>query len=459
MGQDQSSDEENYEAPPFNSTSENGGNRRRRGLHITVEDMQSLGDACFRATGTDGFVYLLTERNSSLFTFVAFLASQKARQGYVHLVMQKRHLASLSKLEPIQIRPQQQQQHLEPLILQMPKKNDLEEEGEEEEVEAGNNNNNDIGKEGDDTDLEGQKHESEQQQHFQTSSANSSLTFVPPPLPAPANIPLLPSPFITGTPYLEGYDELVAYRKLTIPGDFYWIHPKELELFRLLTAARIGETFFMRMCKEYMVECETSPKTRTMSLEDYVRKNELCPYAIFGDDDDDDDDNLLSKNQVNGLHNNMKANNQKQKKVQPKTPPEDAVRQILRAYEVFESSLKASIFTDQLLMLFVSVQKLLQKTIESHGAAETQTASFDVSYADLKEIKCLMDEVKQKLQKSQTHKNCPFKPEDVSGPQPLINNNTNNNIVVLDVGVQPLPPPPTTSNNGTVYPQDIHKMD
>ncbi len=434
MGQDQSSEEENYEASPFNSTPENGGSRRRRGLHITVEDMQPIGDACFRTIATDGFVYLLTERNSSLFTFVAFLASQKARQGYVRLVMQKRHLASVSKLEPIRIRPQQ------PLILQMPKKNELEEEEEEEEEST---------EKGEDTDLEGQKHESEQQ-HFQTSSANS-LTFVPPPPPAPANIPLLPSPFITGTPYLEGYDELVAYRKLTIPGDFYWIHPKELELFRLLTAARIGETFFMRMCKEYLVECETSPKTRKMSLEDYVRKNELCPYAVFGDD------NLLSKNQINGLHSNMTSQEQK---IQPKTPPEDAVRQILRAYEVFESSLKASIFTDQLLMLFVSVQKLLQKTIESHGAVETQTARFDVSYADLKEIKCLMDEVKQKLQKSQTHKNCPFKPEDVSGPQPLINNNTDNNIVVLDVGA---PPPPTSlsnnNTNNTIYQQDIHKLD
>jgi len=439
MGQDQSSDEENYEAP------ESGHNRHRRGLHIIVDDMQPLGDACFRAIGTDGFVYLLTERNSSLFTFVAFLASQKARQGYVHLVMQKRHLASLSKLDPIRIRSQQQQQHLEPLILQMPKKNEVEEEGKDA------NNNNDTEEAGDDTDLEGQKHETEQQQHFQTSSANS-LTFVPP--PPPANIPLLPSPFITGTPYLEGYDELVAYRKLTIPGDFYWVHPKELELFRLLTTARIGETFFMRMCKEYMVECETSPKTRKMSLEDYVRKNELCPYAIFGEDD-----NLLSssKKQVNGLHD-MTAQ-KKKKKINPKTPPEDAVRQILRAYEVFESSLKASIFTDQLLMLFVSVQKLLQKTIESHGAVETQTARFDVSYADLKEIKVLMDEVKQKLQESQIHKNRPFKPEDVSGPQPLINNNNNNNnnIVVLDVGVQPLSPPPT--NNNTIYSQDIHKMD
>lgn len=437
MGQDQSSDEENYEAP------ENGGTGHRRGLHIIVEDMQPLGDACFRATATNGFVYLLTERNSSLFTFVAFLASQKARLGYVHLIMQKRHLASLSKLEPIRIRPQQ---HLEPLILQMPKKNAVMEEKEEEEEEVGNNTTT-TAEAGEDTDLEGQKHETEQQPHFQANSANS-LTFIPPPAPAPANIPLLPSPFITGTPYLEGYDELVAYRKLTIPGDFYWIHPKELELFRLLTTARIGETFFMRMCKEYMVECETSPDTRKMPLEEYVRKNELCPYAIFGDN------NLLSKKQQpNGLHD-MTAQKLRKQKVKSKTPPEDAVRQILRAYEVFESSVKASIFTDQLLMLFVSVQKLLQKTIESHEDAETQPASFDVGYADLKEIKVLMDEVKQKLQESQTHKNCPFKPEDVSGPQPLINNN---NIVVLDVGVQSLAPPPT--NNNIIYSQDMHKMD
>ncbi len=444
MGQDQSSDEENYEAP------ENGGTGYRKGLHIIVEDMQPLGDACFRATATNGFVYLLTERNSSLFTFVAFLASQKARLGYVHLIMQKRHLASLSKLESIQIRPQQQQQH--PLILKIPKKNMVEEEEEEEEEEAAGNDT--TAEVGDDTDLEGQKHETEQQQpHFQTNS----LTFIPPPPPAPANIPLLPSPFITGTPYLEGYDELVAYRKLTIPGDFYWIHPKELELFRLLTTARIGETFFMRMCKEYMVECETSPDTRKMPLEEYVRKNELCPYAIFGADNK----NLLSKKQQqqpNGLHDMTAQKLRKQQKIKSKTPPEDAVRQILRAYEVFESSVKASIFADQLLMLFVSVQKLLQKTIESRGVVETERPSFDVDYADLKEIKILMDEVKQKLQESQTHKNCPFKPEDVSGPQPLINNNNNNNIVVLDVGVQPLAPPPTTNNN-IIYSQDMHKMD
>ena len=472
MGADQSSEEDYFEGPVFDSASENG-LAKKKGMNIIVEDMQPLGDGCFRATGTNGFVYLLAERSSSLFTFVAYLASQRARQGYEHLIMEKRHLASLSKLEQIIISPSASSQ---PLILHLPQTEEAEEE--EEPTSSSDRKKKqqtkDKQKEKDDfsaeKDLEGQNQhhhhdDGGENEQIQILSAPNALTFMPPPMTPPENIPLLPSPFITGTPHLEGYDELVAFRKINIPGDFFWIRPEELEVFRLLTMSRIGETFFMRMCKEYMLECETSPKTRKMTLEAYVRENELCPYANFRTKG-----SSSSKNKrVNHLHmhgNGLEddaSSPEKEDAIKYKTQPEDAVRQVLRGYEAFEGSIKASIFTDTLLMLFVSIQKLLQNTIESHGAVETQIPNFNISYSVLKEIKLLMDEVKQKLQDSYLHKNCPFKPEDVSSPPPTINNN--NNMVMLDMGTphhgsssQNNPPPPPPSVN-TLYQMDPFKKD
>ena len=450
MGADQSSEEEYYEAPNFDSASENGRDRKK-GMQITVKDMQPLGDGCFRAVGTDGFVHLLAERSSSLFTFVAYLASQRARQGYEHLIMEKRHLASVSKLELVTNGPPRQ---IRPLILQMPTEGISSTTPAKVIKIASKEQNDDIPIE---TDLEDQGRGTVA---AATLIPANGLTFTAP----PEHIPLLPSPFITGTPHLDGYDNLVAFRKINILGDFFWIRPEELEVFRLLTMSRIGETFFMRMCKEYMLECETSPQTRKMSLEAYVQENELSPYAVFSKPK-----KLSSSSKSSSSRLKMHENGLEEKKSQ--TAPEDAVRQVLRGYEAFEGSIKASIFTDNLLMLFVSIQKLLQNTIEAHDAVKSQTTSFDVSYGDLKEIKLLMDEVKQKLQDSYLHKNCPFKPEDVSTPPPTIiinNNNTNNNtnIVMLDMGTphhgsssQNTQPPPPPVNTTTYRQIDPHKQD
>jgi len=450
MGINQSSEEDIFEGATPNSGTPSGRGRRRRGLNLIVKDMKPLGDGCFRAVGMNGFVHLLANRGSSLFTFVAYLESQRARQGYENLIMEKRHLASLCRLEPIN------EPRAAPQMLHLPSE---EQKKEKDKTE--------------DTDLEGQPSDDDEDDEDEDAnieilengydhnvSAATSLTFTPPPL---ENIPLLASPFITGTPHLGGYDELMAFRKVEIPGEFFWIRGLELELFQLLTKSRIGETFFMRICKEYMLECETSPQTREISLETHIRQNELCPYAEFATIPKK---TFGNKNRGNGLAASSSSSSSSSKS-RRKVTPEDAVRQVLRGYEAFEGSSKASIFTDQLLMVFISVQKLLQNTIESHNAVETQTASFEIKYAVLKEIKTLMDEVKLNLQDSYLHKNCPFEPEDVSKVQSpiILDTNNKNNMIMINVGnspslpTTPLPPPPQSVSMNTVYEMNPYKKD
>lgn len=451
MGINQSSEEDIFEGATPNSGAPNGRGRRRRGLNLIVKDMKPLGDGCFRAVGIDGFAHLLANRGSSLFTFVAYLESQRARQGYENLIMEKRHLASLCRLEPINEPraapqmlhlPQQQQQEPKKKEKEKTEDTDLEGQPDDAEAEADGDDNIEIIENGYDHNV----------------SAATSLTFTPPPL---ENIPLLASPFITGTPHLGGYDELMAFRKVDIPGEFFWIRGLELELFQLLTKSRIGETFFMRICKEYMLECETSPQTREISLETHIRQNELCPYAEFAAIPKK---TFRNKNRVNGLVA-AAGSSSSSSKGQRKVPPEDAVRQVLRGYEAFEGSSKASIFTDQLLMVFISVQKLLQNTIESRDAVETQTTSFEIKYSVLKEIKTLMDEVKLNLQESYLHKNCPFEPEDVSKVQSpiIINTNNKNNMIMINIGNAPSPPTPPTPlppvSMNTVYEMNPYKKD
>lgn len=450
MGVNQSSEEDIFEGGTPNSGTPNVRGRRRRGLNLIVKEMKPLGDGCFRAVGIDGFAHLLANRGSSLFTFVAYLESQRARQGYENLIMEKRHLASLCRLEPIN-EPQ-----AAPQMLHLPPEQQKKEKEKTEDTDLEGQPDGDDDDDGDDN------IEIIENGYDHNVSAATSLTFTPPPL---ENIPLLASPFITGTPHLGGYDELMAFRKVDIPGEFFWIRGLELELFQLLTKSRIGETFFMRICKEYMLECETSPQIREISLETHIRQNELCPYAEFAAIPKK---TFRNKSRGNGLlASASSSSSSSSSKSHRKVPPEDAVRQVLRAYEAFEGSSKASIFADQLLMVFISVQQLLQNTIESTGAVETQTASFEIKYSVLKEIKTLMDEVKLNLQESYLHKNCPFEPEDVSKVQSpiIINTNNKNNMIMINIGNSPSPsttptpqPPPPASIN-TVYEMNPYKKD
>lgn len=448
------------EVPQMTEEEEEQQTTQSREVHLIVKNLQPLGDGCFQATNDDGYIFLLAERKSSLFAFVAFLASQHARKGYVCLIMESRRLSSLTVLEPLDtLPPEQQQQQGNGAGEDSPGGG-----GDDDDVEARKGKAKITAPQGDDdaagvgaadVDLEGQE-----------------MHRRPPQQPL---IPILPSPFIAGTPGLEGYDHLMGYRRIPVLGDFFVVQKAELDLYRMLAASRIAETFFLRTCKEYLKKCNTIPQIRKLPLEEYIRNNELCPYAssILGKEGNDgDEEGHRRRHQLsNGVPAEGSAlserytTDRRGTAGRPEATHEDAVRQVLRAFEVFEGSIRASILTDEIIMLFNLVQQLLQATVEAQRVAQKPPDVFQVPYAVLAEIKLHMDEIKNKLTESQTHKSRPFSPEDVSHlyaiPPPQQQQQPPppppSNSVVVEVHDPPVvaqPPPPSS----TSYPLDPHKV-
>ena len=270
-----------------------------------------------------------------------------------------------------------------------------------------------------------------------------------PPASPVTTVPLLPSPLVAGGLHPEGYGSLIGHRQMPIHGQFFWVLREELQVYTMLMGTRIIETFFMRYCQEYVTRCDISPEVRSRSLEYYIIRNELCPY-----------DTLLK---VPRKSENSKRNTSQRNGI-VKTTHEDAARQILRAFKTFEGSVKVSIFTDDIIMLFNVVQRLLQNTLEAPRVCEQPPETYEISYTELSEIKMHMDEIKSKLRESQLHKYCPFKAEDVSHVQSF--HPQTPPVVVLNIGTPQTPdissstppllsPPPIN----TPYPRDPHKME